>query len=83
MRTCILAIQRYENIKDIIEWIDYHINLGFSHIFLLDNNDEDNLLNIKHDNLTVLRANDIKVQSGDSTWQCIGYNRGLDYITGS
>lgn len=82
MKTCILAIQRYENIKDIEEWLMYHFSIGFDHIFLLDNNDENDMLKLQYDNLTILPANDIKVEVGDSTWQCKAYNRGFDYIRG-
>ena len=80
MKTCILAIQRYENIKDIEEWLDYHFNLGFGHIFLMDNNDEKDALQINKENLTILPAYDICVEIGDSTWQCDAYNTGLNYI---
>lgn len=34
----ICAIAKYEN-KYILEWIDYHLNLGFTKIYLFDNND--------------------------------------------
>lgn len=41
MKTSICAIARNE--KDYLsEWIVYHLNLGFNHIFLYDNNDLEN-----------------------------------------
>ena len=37
MKTCIVAIGRYEG-EYIEEWVNYHLNLGFDHIYLADNN---------------------------------------------
>lgn len=53
MKTCILAFARNEE-DQIDEWIKYHLNLGFTHIFILDNNDDDNPLSLKYDNVTVI-----------------------------
>ena len=39
MEIAICAIARLEN-RYIREWVDYHINLGFNHIYLYDNNRE-------------------------------------------
>lgn len=39
MEVAICAIVRLEN-KYIKEWIDYHLSIGFSHIYLYDNNRE-------------------------------------------
>ena len=76
MKTCILAIQRYERIEDLKEWIRYHID----HIFLLDNNDRKDALKIDDPNLTILPCYAITINIGDSTWQCNAYNYGLEYI---
>lgn len=38
MRTVICAIAKNEN-DYINEWVDYHLSLGFDHIYLYDNND--------------------------------------------
>jgi hypothetical protein len=38
MNTCICAILRNENVY-LQEWVDHHLNLGFDHIYLYDNND--------------------------------------------
>jgi hypothetical protein len=37
MKTCIVAIGRYEG-DYVEEWVNYHLNLGFDHIYLGDNN---------------------------------------------
>ena len=77
MKTCILAIQRYENIKDIEEWIDYHINLGFDHIFLMDNNDEKDALDIKFEYLTIIPYYGQRNDGTDWIWQREAYNFGI------
>lgn len=38
MRCVICAIAKNEN-RYIVEWLKYHISIGFDHIFLYDNND--------------------------------------------
>ena len=80
MKTCILAVQRYENLKDIDEWVNYHLHLCFDQIFLLDNNDENDPINYNHEKVVILSVNDIKAEVGDSIWQCEAYNRGFNYI---
>lgn len=81
MKTCILAIQRYERIEDLKEWIRYHIDIvHIDHIFLLDNNDQKDALKIDDPNLTILPCYNITINIGDSTWQCNAYNYGLEYI---
>lgn len=40
MRIAICAIARLEN-RYIKEWVEYHLGLGFSHIYIYDNNAED------------------------------------------
>lgn len=37
MKTCIVAIGRYEG-DYVEEWVNYHLNIGFDHIYLGDNN---------------------------------------------
>ena len=39
MESCIVAIAKNEELY-LKDWIDYHKNLGFNHIFIIDNNDE-------------------------------------------
>lgn len=39
MKVALCAIARFEN-RYVKEWVDYHLNLGFSHIYLYDNNRE-------------------------------------------
>lgn len=56
MKTAILALQRYE--KDIYEWIDYHLyKIGFDHIFILDDNDDEDPLVVYNDRVTVYKVN--------------------------
>lgn len=40
--TGICAIAKWED-EYLAEWIDHHIKIGFQHIFLVDNNDNDNI----------------------------------------
>lgn len=39
MEIAICAIARFEN-RYIIEWVDYHLSIGFSKIYIYDNNRE-------------------------------------------
>lgn len=56
MKTAILALQRYE--KDIYEWIDYHLyKIGFDHIFILDDNNDEDPLVIYNDRVSVRKVN--------------------------
>lgn len=80
MKTCILAIQRYENIKDIKEWIDYHIDLGFDHIFLIDNNDEQDALDLQFEYLTIIPYYGQRNNGTDWVWQREAYCFGIEYI---
>lgn len=40
MKTAICCIAKCEN-RYLREWVDYHLNLGFSHIYIWDNNNPD------------------------------------------
>ena len=40
MKTAICCIAKCEN-RYLKEWVDYHLNLGFSHIYIWDNNNPD------------------------------------------
>ena len=44
LNCCIIAIQKDE--YNVEHWIDYHLNYGFTHIYLIDNNDEKNALKL-------------------------------------
>ena len=60
LNCCIIAIQKDE--YNVEHWIDYHLNYGFTHIYLIDNNDEKNALKlpIKYkDTVTLFNANGI------------------------
>lgn len=45
MKSCVVAIAKYEG-DYIREWVEYNLNIGFNHIFIGDNND-DNQENIR------------------------------------
>lgn len=77
---CIVAVQKDE--PYINHWVNYHINQGFSHIFIVDNNDIGNelSLNCKNKNkVSVLPANSI-IDDHVSRIQYKLYNFVLDYI---
>lgn len=61
----ICAIAKNEN-EYINEWVNHHINIGISHIFIYDNNDstfEDVLTRIdRKDKVTIIRYNDKHIQ---------------------
>lgn len=80
MKTCILAIQRYENIKDIYEWVNYHLNLGYDKIFILDNNDEIDPLVIDNKQVDIIPFYGQRNNETDWNWQREAYNIGIDYI---
>lgn len=40
MKSAICSIARNEN-EYLDEWVTYHLNLGFDHIFIYDNNNPD------------------------------------------
>ena len=77
---CILCIQRYENIDDIKEWINYHIQLGVSKIFIMDNNDEDSPLELDFDDIEIIPYYNQRNDKTDWIWQRKAYNFGFDYI---
>lgn len=47
IKICLIAIAKNEE-QFIDEWINYHLNLGFDHIIICDNNDINNPLNISN-----------------------------------
>lgn len=77
---CIIAVQKNE--PYINDWIQYHINQGFSHIFIIDNNDVGNELTIPakfKSYVSVFPANGI-IDWHISPIQAKLYNFVLDYI---
>lgn len=77
---CIIAIQRYE--PYLKYWIDYHLNYGISHIFLLDNNDVGDSLYLDRkykDSVTILPCNYITNIAYGSI-QCTLYQAVLEFI---
>lgn len=85
IRVCILSLFRYEE-KYLDEWVDYHLNLGFDRIFILDNNDYRNRLTYNNDKVVIIPFNDIDFseQQDGEEWstniQPYAYNYGLSYI---
>ena len=77
---CIIAVQKNE--PYINDWIQYHINQGFSHIFIIDNNDVGNELTIPAEfksYVSIFPANGI-IDWHISPIQAKLYNSVLDYI---
>lgn len=60
------------------EWIQYHLKLGFTHIYICDNNDIPLCYN--HENVTVYHVNDIDFSESIYQGQCKSYNRILNEI---
>ena len=58
------------------EWVDYHLSLGFDHIYICDNNDIP--LCYKHENVTVYHVNDIDFSENIYQGQCESYQKVLD-----
>jgi hypothetical protein len=54
MKNCILTITKDDNFNYLTHWIDYHLKIGFDHIFIIDNNLYENKLNINNDKVTIL-----------------------------
>lgn len=74
MKSAVCVIARNEN-DYLLEWIDYHLNLGFDKIFLYDNNDPGN------DSVNVLLASYVAGQQvevidyrGRRNFQLTAYN---------
>lgn len=44
--TSICAIAKNEE-SYLIEWLDHHLNLGFNHVYIIDNNDQTGLRECK------------------------------------
>ena len=62
IRSAVLAVARMEN-RYLVEWIEYHLNLGFSHIFICDNNfdHEENIGEFLNTNLDSSLLNHVTV----------------------
>lgn len=60
------------------EWVDYHLNLGFDHIYICDNNDEP--LQYDHKNVTVYHVNNIDFSQNIYKGQCESYQKVLDNL---
>ena len=77
---CIIAVQKDE--PYIENWIDYHLNLGFSHIFIIDNNNKGNELYLPEkykSRVSIFPANSI-IDHHISRVQYKLYNFVLNYI---
>ena len=77
---CIIAVQKDEPYID--EWIEYHINQGFTHIFLIDNNDKGNelIIDSKYKSyVSIFPANSL-IDNHISRIQYKLYNFVLNYI---
>lgn len=86
-KTAIVAIAKDEE-KFIQEWTEWHVNLGFTSIFVLDNNPGDRKLDISLPGLEIIPYNDIDISSQNiqseiynKVYQDIIKPRGYDYFT--
>lgn len=83
MNTCLIAVARNEE-RFIDEWINYHLNLGFNHIYICDNNDIDNPLVINNPNVTIYDYRGISFKdNGHGLWNSIQitiYNETLSKV---
>ena len=53
MKTCVVCISK--NSHDTInDWVEHYLNIGFTHIFLFDNNDYDKRYKIDDERVTVI-----------------------------
>ena len=75
---CILAIARDEE-KYIDEWLEWHFNLGFDYIFILDNNPLGKELRIEDKRVTIIPYNGVEFEVFNVD-QCNAYNYALEYI---
>lgn len=81
----VCAIVKDEEIY-LEEWIDYHLLIGFQHIFLIDNNDDDGLEDflssyILNQHLTVINFRKIKhVQSQAYEYVSIYYGENVKWM---
>lgn len=74
MKSAVCAIARYEN-DYLLEWITYHLRLGFNYIFLYDNNnpDDDTVFAIVKENKLEDKVRVIDYR-GKKTCQIEAYN---------
>ena len=54
---CIITTARYEE-QYLDEWINYHLSLGFSHIYICDNNEPKDTLKLEYEKVTIIPCND-------------------------
>lgn len=71
MKSCVIAIAKYES-DYIKEWVEYNLKIGFDHIIIGDNNDDnkENLLSIlidyvKDEKVTIIDIRDFYIQQID------------------
>lgn len=53
MKTCVICISKSAH-STIDDWVNYYIGLGFTHIFLFDNNDYDDRYKIYNEQVTII-----------------------------
>jgi hypothetical protein len=81
IKIAIIAIARLEN-DYLKEWIEYHLDLGFSHIYIYDNSfGDEEKINYEHDCVTIIPAyNKIRFQKEAYTEGYEKYNSLYDYV---
>lgn len=79
MKTCVISIQKANDKLD--EWINHYLNLGFSHLFIIDNNDfENRISNTKYDNVTIIPYNNVSFKEHSFWAQNVSYEYSYKYI---
>ena len=79
MKTCVLSLQRCNDRLD--EWINHYLNLGFSHIFIIDNNNIENKIpNTKYENVTIIPYNNVSFKEHSFWAQNVSYGYAYIYI---
>lgn len=77
-KPCVLAIAKHEE-KYLNEWIDYHLDLGFERIFIIDNNPYGFELKLYNEKVTVIPYNGVNFTVFNQN-QCDAYNYAMSYI---
>jgi hypothetical protein len=79
MTCALLAVARDED-RFLEEWINHHINLGFDHIYICDNNDAETPITITNEKVTIYPCHHINFSTNIHKAQCECYKMVLKDI---
>lgn len=81
MKICIVAIAKNENLY-INEWINHHLNIGFDHIYVCDNNSKEKISDVvNNENVTILDYRNISNVQTTAYTKCYKqYQKQYDWI---